>query len=320
NRALLMLALRKPEDALESVAARRREMRSPELELVTVLAKSEMGLRDEAMALLDAAITEFGTDDRLIALKGDLQAGDATRSVASVSAVLDTVASIRAALQQLAELPPSLVGDVLGPPGRGVRGYLIRQVSRAVAALQHMAAMLRDRKKPEDEARFEDDLNTAVREVLGASLAVAKWDVADQSLGRATENGNPGERDAVVRVSGQEISIYEGLVCSGLERTKIKKHFDKLLSYGVCDIYFHVTYSYAKELKPLLEYVGHMLEHEIPPGLVYRRCEVLGPPDYETSGYVATYSVDRREVAVVFLIVDLKASPSQRAWGAEASA
>lgn len=207
----------------------------------------------------------------------------------------------------MTELPPSQVGDVLGPPGRGVRGYLVRQVSRAVAALQHMAAMLRDRKKLEDEARLENDLNTAVREVLGASLAVAKWDVGDQSLGGATSSGNPGERDAVIRVSGQEISIYEALVCSGLNRPNTKKHFDKLLSYGVCDIYFHVTYSYADKLKPLLDYVRQMLEHEAPPGLIYLGCEILEPPDYETCGYIATYRADHREVAVVFFIADLKA-------------
>lgn len=307
NRALLLLALEKPEDALESVAARRRETRSPDLELITVLATSEMGRREESMAILDAAITEFGADDRLIAVKNDLLAGVATHSVASASLAVDPISSIRAALQQLTELPPSQVGDILGPPGRGVRGYLIRQVSRAVAALQHMAAILRDRKNLDDEARLEDDLNTAVREVLGASLAVVKWDVADQSLGGATSNGNPGERDAVIRVSGQEISIYEALVCSSLDRANLKKHLDKLLSYGVCDIYFHVTYSYAKKLKPLLDYVRSMLENEAPSGHTYVGSEHLGPPDYETSGYVATYRADHREVAVVFLIVDLKA-------------
>lgn len=308
NRGLLLLALQRPDDALKSVAARRQETRSSELELIAVLAKSEMGLRGEAMAILDAAITEFGTDDRLIALKNDMQAGDATSSIASVSVAVDPISSIRAALQQLTELQPSQVGDVLGPPGRGVRGYLVRQVSRAVSALQHMAAMLRDRKNPEDEARLEDDLNTAVRELLGASLAVAKWDVADQSLGGATSNGNPGERDAVIRVSGQEISIYEALVCSGLDRTSIKEHFDKLLSYGICDVYFHVIYSYAKKVKPLLEYVKQMLEHEVPPGLTYLDCEFLGPPDYETSGYIATYRADHLEIAVVFLIANLKVS------------
>lgn len=306
NRALLMLALQRPEDALESLNKHRKEIPSPDLELIVVLAKYEMGLRDEALAILDAAIVEFGADSQLIALKNDLQTGVTTLNVASAPVAIDSASSIRAALQQLGELLPSQIGDILGPPGRGVRGYLVRQVSRAVASLQHMAGMLRDRKNPEDEAKFEDDLNTAVREVLGASLAVAKWDVADQSLGGVTANENPGERDAVIRVSGQEISIYEALVCSGLDRTNIKKHFDKLLSYGTCDVYFHVIYSYAQELKPLLDYVKQMLEHEIPPSLSYLSCEFLTPPDYETSGYIATYRVDHREIAVVFLVVDLK--------------
>lgn len=306
NRGLLLLALEKPEDALKSVVTHRREIRSPDIELVAVLAKFEMGFQSEAMAILEAAIAEFGPDDQLIVVRDDLQAGVVTTTLAPASATVDLISSIRTALHQLTELPPTQVGDVLGPPGRGVRGYLVRQVSRAVATLQHMAAILRDRKNPEDTARFENDLNTAVREVLGASLAVVKWDVADQSLGGATANGNPGERDAVIRASGQEISIYEALVCSRLDRGYIKGHFDKLLSYGVCDIYFHVTYSYAKELKPLLDYIRQMLEHEIPPDLAYLGCEIVGPPNYETSGYIATYRAEHREIAVVFLIADLK--------------
>jgi hypothetical protein len=320
NRALLLLALQRPEDALESVAARRREKRNTDLEWIAVLARYEMGLRDDAMAILDAAITEFGDDQRLIALKGELRTGGAITNVTSASVDVDPIPSIRGALQQLAELQPSQVGDVLGPPGRGLRGYLIREVSRAVAALQHMSAMLRDRENPDQDAKIENDLNTAVREVLGASLAVVKWDVSDQSLGGSTTKGNPGERDAVIRTSGQEISIYEALVCSGLNRSYTRDHFHKLLSYGVCDIYFLVTYSYARDLKPLLDYVKHMLEHEVPAGLTYRRHEPLGPPNYETSGYLATYSADHREVAVVFFVADLKISRSQMAEDAAPAA
>lgn len=306
NRALLLLALQRPEDALESVATRRREQRSLDLELIAIHAKSKMGFRSDAMAILDAAIVEFGPNDQLIAAKEGLQTGEVLPRVASASVAGDSISSIRAALQQLTELLPSQAGDVLGPPGGGVRGYLVREVSRALAALQHMAVMLRDRNNPKNDTRFENDLNTAVREVLGASLKVVKWNVADQSLGGSTSNGNPGERDAVIRASEQEISIYEGLVCSGLNRRYTKSHFDKLLSYGICDIYFHVTYSYAEKLEPLLEYVREMLEHEVPSGLTYLSCEILKPPDYETSGYIATYRAGHREVAVVFFIADLK--------------
>jgi len=85
------------------------------------------------------------------------------------------------------------------------------------------------------------------------------------------------------------------------------------LSWRLCqnspperDCYFHVIYSYAKELKPLLDYVEENLKKYFPRGLICLRCEYLA--DYETSGYIATYRVDHREIAVAFLVVDLKAS------------
>jgi hypothetical protein len=170
-----------------------------------------------------------------------------------------------------------------------------------------MAAMLRCRENTENDAQLENDLNTAVRVVLSASLAVHKWHVRDQSLGGVTASGNPGERDAVICSSDQEISIYEALVCSSVERTRLKGHFEKLLKYGFCDIYFHVTYAYVSPLKPLIDYVRKMLEHEAPPGATYLDCKPLGPSNFPISGHVATYQVDHREkVTVVFLIVDLK--------------
>lgn len=52
--------------------------------------------------------------------------------------------------------------------------------------------------------------------------------------------------------------------------------------------------------------VRSMLEHESSPSLTYLNCSPLTPPDIETSGYLAIYRVDHREVAVAFLIADLK--------------
>ncbi|VVE88145.1 hypothetical protein PBR20603_02094 [Pandoraea bronchicola] len=312
NRGMLLLALCRPNEALESVSAHRREVRSSNVELVAILAKSEMGLSDEAMALLDAAIAEFGETEQFGALKRDFQAGKAVPNVTSASDTIDSIVHIRAALQQLSQLSPTQVGDVLGPAGGGFRRYLMRQVSRAVSTLQQMAAMLRDRGNQADERRFENDLNSAVRAVLRASLEVTTWGVNDQSLGGATPNGNPGERDAVVLVSNHELTIYEALVCHGVDRSNIKSHFDKLLNYGVCDIYFHVTYSYAKELGPVLDCVRDVLENDVPSGLKYKDCEPLGPPDFETRGYLATYSEGRREVAIVFFVADLKVRGAEK--------
>lgn len=305
NRALLILALQRPEEAIDSLSKRRRERPNPILERIVVLAKNAMGFRSEALAILDAAINEFGDDQQLIELKADLDANIPTHSAPSLSVTIDTITSLRSALQQLTELPPYQIGDVLGPPGLGFRGYLTREVSRAVAALRHMKTILRDRKYSQNMAKYEDDLNTAVREFLGARLAVTKWDVADQSLGGATQNGNPGERDAVIRVSGQEISIYEALVCTYLDKAGLRSHFDKLFSYGDCDIYFHVTYSFMKEPKLLFDHIKEMLKNEAPRGLTFINCNELNPPDYEISGYFATYQADHRDLAVVFFIVDL---------------
>lgn len=306
NRAHLLIALERPGEALESINQRRSEIKSADLELAAVLAKNDMGLWGEAMAILDTAITEFEFNKRFVELKNDLLAGKPVYSIASASVDGDGLNAIRIALQQLAALNFTQVGEILGPTRQGLRGYLIKEVSNAVASLQRMAAMLRGRKDPEDDARLENDLNSAVREVLNASLAIVRWNVSDQSLGGYTAKGNPGERDLIIRSGGSEIAIYEALVCGSLDRKNIKKHLTKLPAYGNCDLYFHVIYSYVEEMKPLLEYVRTIHEHEIPSPLVFIRCDELIAADRGISGYVATYGIDHREVAIVFMIADLK--------------
>lgn len=307
NRALLLLELERPADALASVAAHRPEARSIDLELIAVRANSEMGRLDEAKKILDDALLEFGNDDRLRAAGDDLRAGVPLSNVTSAVVTVDMLTSIRAALHKLSELPISQVGDLLGPPDGGVRGYLLREVSRAVSSLQHMSAMLRTRRGADNDIKLENDLNTVVREILRVSLTLPKWSVSDQSLGGKTAGGNPGERDAVIGVSNQEIAIYEALICASVNKANTRTHFHRLIGYGVCDIYFHVTYSYAKTVKRLLAYLRHMLEHETPAGFALLDCRELGTPDFECSGYLATYQVDHREVAVAFLIANLRA-------------
>lgn len=312
NRAWLLTALSRPGDAFESLAVARVRHRSPGLELSAALSKRAMGYLTEALAILDTAIDEFGEDERLVATRTDIRAGLPPSAVASTSLAIEVGRSAREAILGLKLMLPTQVGDVLGPPGDSLRGYLLREVSRAVASLQHMATVLRHRKTPLNDAKYEDDLNTMVRELLNASLSIPGWHAADQSQGGATANGNPGKRDAVICAAGQEVSIYEALVVSSLNRTVIKAHFDKLIRYGTVDMYFHVTYSYVPDITVLLQYLRKMAECELPAGLVFKDCIEVGPPNCETSGYVATYALGHRDVAIAFLVADLR-QPATRA-------
>lgn len=306
NRALLLTALSRPGDAFESLAVARVRHRSPGLELSAALSKRAMGYSTEALAILDAAIVEFGEDEQLVATRADIQAGLSPSTIASTSLAVEAGRSAREAILGLKLMLPIQVGDVLGPPGGSLRGYLLREVSRAVASLQHMAPVLRHRTASLNDAKYEDDLNTMVRELLNASFSIPGWHAADQSLGGSTVNGNPGRRDAVICAAGQEVSIYEALVVSGLNSTTIKAHFDKLITYGTVDMYFHVTYSYAPDIAVLLQYLRKMAECDPPAGLVFKDCVEVSPPNYETSGYVVTYALGHRDVAIAFLVADLR--------------
>ncbi|MEN5070160.1 hypothetical protein [Stenotrophomonas sp. TWI1183] len=320
NRGLLLLSLGRSEEALESLAAMRSEKKMIGLEHVAALAMSKLGRKAEARTVLDAAIDEFGPVSDLVEMRASLWDGAAAQAPVMATTTVDLLTSIQLSLQRMQDLGPTQVGQLFESSGDGLRGFLVRVVSKSVAGLQHMGAILRDRpnvkrvpkcdkslrtsRGPKSNAKFENDLNTALKEILGAYLAFIKWDVADQSLGGSTKKGNPGERDLVIRASGQEIAVLEALVCKSVEKKNIKSHFHKLVDYGKCGFYFHVIYSY-KPLRPILDYVGEMIRNEVPASFAYRSHTALDDKDHEIAGFIATYESDHRAVDVVFLIVEL---------------
>ncbi|MNN13218.1 hypothetical protein D3C81_1262440 [compost metagenome] len=311
NRAHLLIALGRPLDALQSIESQRRRQPGKILETVAIVAYAKLGATDKALSVLEAAVGEFGEDDRLLALKAQIKSGAISVQVTHAASIDHSIGQLREAMQRVIELTPTQIGNLFGPDGSGIRGYLMRQVARAVSALGQMKAVLRQTKSKRIGLNFENDLNTSVRVLLGALLSFHKWDVADQSLGSSTTAGNPGERDAVVRVSGQEVAIYEALVCLSVDRSQIRSHFHRLIAYGACDIYFLVIYSYVARPKVLLDYVKEMLEGEAPAVLEFTGCDSIGPPDFEVSGFFATYQCEEhREVAVVCFVVDLKPQAS----------
>lgn len=318
NRAYVLLALGRADDALASLATLRNSRPSAYLEIYAALAHQILGQLDSAIAILDAAIDQFGPDAVLVSMKEELRAHRKVSSAGLTNVSVDPATNVRHALQALRSLTPSQQGEVLAPLGLGLREFLALQVARAVAALQHMAPVLRHRTDQSNDAKLEDDLTTAVREVLNAGLAQVGWTASDQSLGGFTQRANPGERDIVVSASGHELAIYESIVCDRLDRKGIVTHFHKLLAYGSCDVRFYVIYSYAKQAADLLAFVCSMAKEQPPSGHEFREIALVGPPDYEVHGYLARYAVDHREVSVIFFLVDLAQVGMRAAIGAPA--
>jgi hypothetical protein len=158
-----------------------------------------------------------------------------------------------------------------------------------------------------DRAPHEDDLNSAIRELLGARLHFLNWTVPDQSLGGYTAAGNPGERDLVLKRDSAELAVIEAVICEqSINDANLKSHFKKLFAYGQCRLFFHLTYAYLKGRTPeLMQALELIAQKEAPQPFVYRDTQIISSTDSMPDGFVARYAVEGDEAKVVFLILDM---------------
>jgi hypothetical protein len=191
-------------------------------------------------------------------------------------------------------------------------------VRLAAASLTSLVPML-----GRDRAPREDDLNSAIRELLGARLHFLNWTVPDQSLGGFTAAGNPGERDLVLKRDSAELAVIEAVICEqSIAYENLKLHFAKLFAYGQCRLFFHLTYAYLESRTPeLMQTLRLIAQTEAPEPFVYRDIESIASTDSRPAGFIARYAVEGDEAKVVFLILDMsqnaqrKAAKSLRARG-----
>lgn len=166
----------------------------------------------------------------------------------------------------------------------------------------------------------EDDLNALVGAVLAARvLAPLGWTISDQTKGGFTAKGGPGERDLIVQKNGTLIAIIEALKCDRpltheAMRNDLTNHFLKLLGYGQCNLYFHLTYSYLSNPSDVLNYLRATAETDPPAGFTYIGREEMPQTDARPVGFIARYKTDLGEIAVVFLLLDME-QHAQRAAG-----
>lgn len=307
NRALLLLALSEPSQALVALTAMTFVRLQDTAAAYRAVAYARLGQQSKATAELDTAEYSYGRTSVLAAARAHIASGAAYLSVPNVSVFEDLIKNVAAAIARFRTMDPMQQANVLQPEKDSFEVLLIDYVRGAADALVSLVPMMKGVRVDS----CEDDLNALIQRMLGARVQFQGWSVGDQSKGGFTDKGNPGERDILVTWGNSVLSVIEAVICDrpvtqDAMRANLESHFQKLLGYSHTRIFFHLTYAYVPDPKVLLQFLESSSETACPVGFVYQGRESIPHEDSRPPGFVASYAADFREtVKVVFLVLNL---------------
>jgi len=306
NRVLLLLAIEQPERAYEMLESSPSTKLQERIAAYTAVALSRMGRNADAFAALSAASLVFGESDDLRSARAQIELLAPLDARATAVMGGDSVGRIKAALFELLQMDAFRQADVLhGAPG-GFDELVTRHVRSAAASVVALVPMMRNVQVDS----CEDDLTALLQVILAARLEFFGWSLADQSKGGFTAKGNPGERDLVLLKGGVVVSVLEAVVCNrparqDWTRKELTSHFQKLLGYSNCRMFFHLTYSYTAAPDEVVTLLRRIAREECPTGFAFTHLEELPRTDSGPVGFWASYSSRLGEVKVVFLLLDM---------------
>jgi hypothetical protein len=313
NKALLLLALGHPDRAHEVLSSLQVERLGERTAAYSAIALARMGRVSESMAVLDRADGDFGKTDIVNAARTHIESGKRFAALPNLSSEVDPIPRLKAAFWDFGQLDHFRQSEV---SGESFESLAINHVRSAADAITSLVPMM----KSISMNSHEDDLNALIGTILAARLLPLGWTVSDQSRGGFTAIGRPGERDLIIQKSGTLLAIIEALKCDQplthkAMRDELAKHFLKLLGYGQCNAFFHLTYSYLPNPADVLDHLRTMAEKNVLAGYTYVGREEIPRTDSRPVGFIARYKTDSGElIAVVFLVLDMEQS-AQRAAG-----
>jgi len=320
NQALLLLALGRPEEARDTLAKVAPGELEDRVAAYHAVALFRIGESASALGQLAKAEKLVGESDVIRAARQQLAAGaPANLPVAFLNAA-DVVGQMRSVLAHLKSMDVSRQASALQPPPDGLEKLVIEHVRTAAAGVTALVPMMKIIKID----RSEDDLSAMVQAILGSRLSYIGWDVGDQSRGGFTAKGNAGERDLTLRKDTVVVAVIEALVCRRPPKQKqmrenLRVHFHRLLSYGTCPIFVHLTYAYIAEAGSVLPELKAIASSDPPEGFVFQNMAEL-PVDGRPPGFVATYATSTGEVTVAFMVLDMLQQAQRNAGRGKRSA
>jgi hypothetical protein len=307
NKALLLLALGQPKEANEVLAATVPVRLRDTVAAYSAVALARMGRSHESLEALKEAEKAIGKTSTLQAAQDHIETGKRFPAAANVSSDGSLPLRVQSALFLLLQMDHVEQAAILVEAPEPFEKLITDHVRTAAGRVTSLAPMMTN----VTIDSCEDDLSAHLREVLSAQVAYLGWSVLDQSKGGWTAKGNPGERDLLVQKNGTTLTVVEAVVCNRpvtqeSMRKELASHFQRLLAYDHCTVFFHLTYAYVKRTDEIIEYLKDMAEKEAPAAFKYKKRDEITQTDSRPPGFIAEYEGQHAPVKVVFLLLDME--------------
>jgi hypothetical protein len=286
----LLLAVGQPDAAIQVLALVRSDEQRATAAAYTSVALSRLGRNEEAVATLNAAEHALGTADVLNAAREYLAKGAPFLGFANTSLDDDPVPQVKRALLAFSQMDPVLQAQALSPYRDPFDQVVIDFVRGASGSISGLVPMMKNVTVNESE----DDLTAFLQRVLEAKVEFLGWTLSDQSRGGRTPKGNAGERDLVLRKGSTTLAVLEAVVCDKpltqeWSRKELKMHFQKVLGYDTCRLFFHLTYAYIPDLASIAAHLRLVAQAEAPNGFMFIGAENIPLTDSRPTGFIARY-------------------------------
>ncbi|RKK03156.1 hypothetical protein EBE87_21575 [Pseudoroseomonas wenyumeiae] len=303
NAGVLLLALDRPEEAAKRLAGLPPEHEQGRTAAFLAVALSRSGLAEQAHGVLDEAERTVGRNEAIAAAWANISTGAAYAGDPFVSRDQDPTTRLKAAFHEIVGLGAAEQAKVLSlSTERALARFLTRHVCAAAADVTSLVSAM-------EEVRVrngEDDVTMLLGRLLQARLEAFGWSVPDQSKGGFTPRGNPGERDLVIRRGGVTVATIEAVIARNyVPRSDLTKHFQKLLGYADCQVFFHVSYAWHPNPDTIVDALREIAQTKAPAGHLFQGVEKLRRDGDLPRGFVARYRILDDEILVIFLVLDL---------------
>jgi hypothetical protein len=305
NKALLLLALGQSDQAYQLLVSLGEIGRRGTIAAYSAVALHRMGRGEEAATILAKAENVLGLSDVLRAAREQIDSGKAFVAAPETSSETDPVDHITHAFLHFKELPPDLQAKALYRRAEALDVFVLEHIRSATAVLVDLAPRLK-------QADFnEDDLTALLCPNLGARIEFAGWSAHEQSPGGITAKETTGRRDLVLKKGSTTLAVIEAVLCKRpvtheWTRLELASHFQRVVTYSTCRLFFHLTYAYIDDPATILPQLKHSAEHDAPSHYSFQTIETFPLTDSRPVGFAARYAGPFGEIRVTFLVLDMQ--------------